>query len=73
MAALLDQAIVKFLKSHRIAHLATADGQGTPHVLPICFAIVDQLIYTPLDRKPKRGADPRSLEAWCRMRPAEGR
>lgn len=43
-----------YLLAHRIAHLATAGPDGRPHVVPLCFALVDGLIYTPLDRKPKR-------------------
>lgn len=45
---------------HRLAHLATVDAAGRPHALPVCFALVDEAIYTPLDEKPKR-ADPRTL------------
>lgn len=29
--------------------------------MPICFAFVDGVLYTPIDRKPKRSADPRAL------------
>jgi len=49
-----------FLARHRLAHLATVDAAGRPHALPVCFALVDEAIYTPLDEKPKR-ADPRTL------------
>ena len=30
------------------------DRNGTPHVVPICYAIDDRRLYTALDRKPKR-------------------
>src|SRR5690242_12380238 len=43
-----------FLEAHRVAHLATADGAGRPHVVPVCFALLDGTLYTPLDAKPKR-------------------
>ncbi|HEY7294678.1 MAG TPA: TIGR03668 family PPOX class F420-dependent oxidoreductase [Dehalococcoidia bacterium] len=43
-----------FLQTHRVAHLATANGAGQPHVVPVCFALLGGAIYTPLDRKPKR-------------------
>ncbi len=43
-----------YLNRHRVAHLATVDAEGQPHAVPVCFAIVQGLLYTPLDRKPKR-------------------
>ncbi len=43
-----------FLEAHRVAHLATADADGRPHVVPVCFALLGGAIYTPLDAKPKR-------------------
>lgn len=49
-----------FLERERVARLATVDKRGQPHVLPICFALVDGVIYTPVDEKPKRG-DPAAL------------
>ena len=38
----------------RVARLATADGAGIPHVVPIVFAVDDDVIYTSVDHKPKR-------------------
>ncbi|MBA2449186.1 MAG: TIGR03668 family PPOX class F420-dependent oxidoreductase [Chloroflexi bacterium] len=49
-----------FLRGPRVARLATVDEAGRPHVLPVCFAEVDGVLYTPIDEKPKRG-DPLSL------------
>ena len=46
----------RFLEQQRVAHLATADASGTPHVVPICFALVDDTIYIAIDEKPKRGS-----------------
>jgi PPOX class probable F420-dependent enzyme len=43
-----------------VAHLATADAGGAPHVVPICFAVVGEVLYLSIDEKPKRG-DPRDL------------
>lgn len=40
--------------SVRLAHLATADGQGAPHVVPVCFVYDRGCIYSVIDRKPKR-------------------
>jgi PPOX class probable F420-dependent enzyme len=43
-----------FVRSARVAHLATADDEGRPHVIPICFVIDGQQLYSPIDEKPKR-------------------
>jgi PPOX class probable F420-dependent enzyme len=56
----LTQAQIDFLHSQRVAHLATVDEAGMPHVVPICFACVDGAVYTAIDDKPKR-VDPRGL------------
>lgn len=37
----------------RVARLATADADGAPHVVPICFALDGGNLYTAIDRKPK--------------------
>ena len=45
------------LLSHaRIGHLATASETGVPHVVPVCFAVHEGLVYSVLDLKPKRTA-----------------
>ena len=44
----------RFLAEQRIAHLATADRYAVPHVVPVCFAIVDRTLYITIDEKPKR-------------------
>jgi PPOX class probable F420-dependent enzyme len=46
----------RFLLAHRVAHLATTDEHGRPHVVPVCFAVENETIYIPLDEKPKRVA-----------------
>ena len=56
----MDEAARRFLERQRVAHLATADGTGAPHVVPICFALVDDTLYIAIDEKPKTG-DFRSL------------
>src|SRR5579862_6965178 len=43
-----------FAERHRIAHLATADATGAPHVIPICYALVGDDFYFIVDEKPKR-------------------
>jgi PPOX class probable F420-dependent enzyme len=40
--------------SARVARLATADGAGRPHLVPIAFAVAGDTIYSAVDAKPKR-------------------
>src|ERR1700683_3954729 len=47
-------AVQKILKKARVARLATLDDKNRPHIVPICFAYDGKLIYTAVDRKPKR-------------------
>jgi PPOX class probable F420-dependent enzyme len=42
------------LRAARVGHLATASAAGQPLVVPVCFALVDQHIYSAVDLKPKR-------------------
>jgi PPOX class probable F420-dependent enzyme len=57
---MLDDAQRRFLSSRRIAHLATADAAGMPHVVPVCFAVAAATLYITIDEKPK--GDPRRLK-----------
>lgn len=50
----------RFLESRRVAHLATADAAGVPHVVPVCFAVTQSAVYITIDEKPK--GDPRALK-----------
>jgi PPOX class probable F420-dependent enzyme len=43
-----------FASRHRVARLATADARGAPHVVPICYAVVNDTCYFVVDEKPKR-------------------
>jgi PPOX class probable F420-dependent enzyme len=54
----------RFLAHQRIAHLATADRHGAPHVVPVCFAIAGDALYITIDQKPKR----RAVTALKRLR-----
>ena len=40
--------------SARVARLATAGADGRPHVVPICFVLDGDTLYTAVDEKPKR-------------------
>ena len=44
----------RFLEARRVAHLATADAHGRPHVVPVCFAVSRNRIYITMDDKPKQ-------------------
>ena len=50
-----------FLDRSRLAHLATVDRAGMPHVVPVCYARFENTIYIVLDEKPKR-VDPRAVK-----------
>jgi PPOX class probable F420-dependent enzyme len=58
----------RFVEGRRTATLATLSVSGQPRLLPICFVLADPdahepgtLLYSPLDEKPKRGTDVRTL------------
>ena len=44
----------KYVETAQIGRLATADTEGRPHVVPVCFALVDDHVVTPIDEKPQR-------------------
>ena len=39
--------------SGRVGRLATVTAQGWPHLVPVVFALVDDVAYTAVDGKPK--------------------
>jgi PPOX class probable F420-dependent enzyme len=38
----------------RVARLSTVSAVGEPHLVPITFVLIDEVIYTAVDTKPKR-------------------
>jgi PPOX class probable F420-dependent enzyme len=54
-------AMRKRLGEARVAHLATADAEGRPHVVPIAFAYDDENLYFAVDDKPKRSRNLKRL------------
>lgn len=42
-----------FFEAQRVGRLATVDAEGTPHVVPVCYALVGRALYVVLDEKPK--------------------
>lgn len=51
---MLSPVQTRFLDTSRVAHLATADARGVPHVVPVCYAVDDATLYITIDEKPKR-------------------
>lgn len=54
----LTDTQARFLAEARVARLATADANGRPHAIPVCFAYADlgfggECLYIVLDQKPK--------------------
>jgi PPOX class probable F420-dependent enzyme len=50
-----------FLREARVGRLATADAAGRPLVVPVCFAVDGDNVYSAVDDKPKRTRDLRRL------------
>jgi PPOX class probable F420-dependent enzyme len=51
----------EFVAPARRATLATTGPDGRPSLVPICFVVLGTTVYSPLDEKPKRTADPHDL------------
>jgi PPOX class probable F420-dependent enzyme len=45
----------------RVARLATVGADGRPHVVPICFVLRGDRLWTAVDEKPKRTRELRRL------------
>jgi PPOX class probable F420-dependent enzyme len=50
------------LAEARIGRLATVTAAGTPHIVPVCFALHEGRIYTAVDAKPKATTELARLE-----------
>jgi len=37
-----------------VGRLATIDARGRPHLVPVCFALEGDVLYSAVDEKPKR-------------------
>jgi PPOX class probable F420-dependent enzyme len=42
------------VRAARVGRLATVDGDGVPHLVPVCFALIGDTAYHAVDHKPKR-------------------
>ena len=38
----------------RVARLATVSPDGSPHLVPVCYALVENRLFIAIDEKPKR-------------------
>jgi len=48
------EGIEAFIRSSRVARMATVDAAGFPHIVPICYAYDGSRFYSAVDEKPKR-------------------
>jgi PPOX class probable F420-dependent enzyme len=51
-----------FLETMRIGHLGTANAMGEPHVVPVCYTVLDDAAYILIDCKKKRFDEPDKLQ-----------
>lgn len=51
---MLSESQRRFLNRNRVGHLATADGRGAPHLVPVCYVVDGASLYITIDEKPKR-------------------
>ncbi len=58
---MLDSAQREFVEGARRATLATITPDGRSRLVPVCFVLLEDVVYTPIDEKPKQGTDPRAL------------
>jgi PPOX class probable F420-dependent enzyme len=63
-------AELALLAEARRATLATMDPEGRPRLVPICYVVLDDVLWSPLDEKPKAIDDVRTL---ARVRDIEAR
>ena len=52
----IDDRTREFIRNHRVARFATADADCQPAVVPFCYVLDGENIYSPVDEKPKRVA-----------------
>jgi PPOX class probable F420-dependent enzyme len=58
---LTEEEAQRRVASARVARLATAGGDGQPHLVPVTFAVDGDLIYLAVDHKPKKSPNLRRL------------
>ncbi len=50
----MDGPLRAFVAEARLGRFATVSANGLPHVVPVCFALADEVVYIAIDQKPKR-------------------
>jgi PPOX class probable F420-dependent enzyme len=50
------------VRDARVARLATVGADGRPHLVPICFVLEGDVLYSAVDEKPKRSKRLKRLE-----------
>ena len=50
----LTPEIHRVLAESPVARLATADPTGAPHLIPLCYFLDGETLYSVIDQKPKR-------------------
>jgi PPOX class probable F420-dependent enzyme len=58
----------ELLERARVARLGYLDGGDRPRVLPVTFAVAGDAVWSAIDEKPKRRAEPARVE-YLRRRP----
>jgi PPOX class probable F420-dependent enzyme len=51
----------ELLETEPVGRLGLVDDEGAPRVLPVTFAVADGLLWSAVDQKPKRSAEPARL------------
>jgi PPOX class probable F420-dependent enzyme len=50
------------VRDARVGRLATVGADGRPHLVPICFVLEGDVLYSAIDEKPKRSKRLKRLE-----------
>ena len=58
---MLEGDLLTRVGAARVARLATIDPDGGAHLVPICFVLDGEVLYTAVDQKPKRSRRLRRL------------
>jgi PPOX class probable F420-dependent enzyme len=51
---IISTDVQHFIDAQRVARLATVDEAGRPHLVPVCFVLDGDTVYSAIDEKPKR-------------------
>ena len=49
----LSPEMAAFIERQRVGRFATVDAAGMPHVVPVCFTLLNGRFYIAIDEKPK--------------------